>query len=138
MYSARTVDKILAGKQMKRAIEAHTTTILALLNIYVIPSVRAKEKKEEMFTLIKEVKMASSELLPSRNGVVLNSSISKLKDKFKCLEFSAIFEGQKDGSQILKFVFNYVRQFENILLYIKSTREADINLHLSSLKDLFK
>lgn len=37
-----------------------------------------------------------------------------------------------------KFVFNYIKQFEEILLYIKSTRDADIQLQLRSTFRLLK
>lgn len=33
-----------------------------------------------------------------------------------------------------KFIFNYINQFENILQYIRSIRDADVDLHLHSLQ----
>lgn len=37
-----------------------------------------------------------------------------------------------------KFVFNYINQFENILQYIRSTREAEVELHLLSMSNYLK
>lgn len=37
-----------------------------------------------------------------------------------------------------KFIFNYINQFENILQYIRSTRDGDIELHLSAMADYLK
>lgn len=37
-----------------------------------------------------------------------------------------------------KFLFNYINQFETVLMYIKSTREGDGDLHLHSLFELLK
>ena len=48
MYSATTVEKILSGKQMKRSIEAHTTTVLALCDIYIRKRIRDQKNKEEI------------------------------------------------------------------------------------------
>lgn len=44
-----------------------------------------------------------------------------------------------DGEgDIEKFLFNYVNQFETVLMYVKSTREGDGDLHLHSLFELLK
>lgn len=37
-----------------------------------------------------------------------------------------------------KFVFNYIKQFENILQYIRSIRDSDVELHLQSTRDYLK
>lgn len=37
-----------------------------------------------------------------------------------------------------KFIFNYVKQFETVLMYIRSIREGDIEIHLHSLFEILK
>ena len=37
-----------------------------------------------------------------------------------------------------KFLFNYIKQFETVLLFIRATRDRDIELHLQSLESLIK
>lgn len=36
------------------------------------------------------------------------------------------------------FIFNYIHQFETVLQYIRSIRDADLDLHLNSISNYFK
>lgn len=56
MYSAKTVEKILSGKQMKRSLEAHSTLILALCDIYVTRKICYVDNKEGLINAIDSFK----------------------------------------------------------------------------------
>lgn len=43
-----------------------------------------------------------------------------------------------ESSAMEKFIFNYINQFEIILQYIRSVRDADVDLHLDALSRYLK
>lgn len=87
MYSAKVVEKILAGKQMKRSIEAHTTTILAICCIYIRSRMSVRENKDDIIELIKEMKRN----LHVDDDSVFQSCINVFTSKFKALEVNKLF-----------------------------------------------
>ena len=45
---------------------------------------------------------------------------------------------KKDNTPMQTFMLNYIKQFETVLLFIRTTRDRDINLHMKALESLIK
>lgn len=87
IYSANVVEKMLAGKQMKRAIEAHTTLVLALSNIYIIKKIEEHPKKDDIVTCISSLKKS----LSLENDSELQNAVQLATDEFSKLHLTKLF-----------------------------------------------
>ena len=52
--------------------------------------------------------------------------------------FQKVKESESSASKIQRFIINYIKQFENILLFVRATRQRDLLLHMQSLESLIK
>lgn len=73
---------------MKRSIEAHTTTILALCCIYVRKRICDRKNKDEIIEFLKDMKQNSS----LEDDAIFQSFINSSTTKFNALEINKLFE----------------------------------------------
>lgn len=137
---------------MKRAIEAHTTLVLALCNIFIVKKVDSDSQKDEIVTFMNSLKKTFSLKNDSQFQEEIDVAKVNFSEKldrffnrlFTCeifcfFLFKKNFLNRNDEcTALMKFVLNYVKQFENILQYIWSVREAHLELHLHSTYDYLK
>ena len=126
IYGENALKQILGGKHMKGSIEAHTTLYLALLRTLIFDWYNAsQENKDTKCNLTKE---ATSEYMKEQVELVQNI----FKESWtltKIYSFGDALENQG------RFFMNYMLMVENLLLFIRASREGLWMLHLSSLND---
>lgn len=78
---------MLAGKQMKRAIEAHTTLVLALCNIFITKKIKENSKKDDVIACINSLKKS----LSLENESAFQSAVKQASEKFSILQLTQLF-----------------------------------------------
>ena len=140
LYNSCTVTKILQGKQLYRALEAHMVTIITFYTLYFESFLEKYPTYKTKLTYISELlqksykdskqKMYENDLpetFVTATHLFDASGITKALD-----EFEISFTNQQ------KFVLSYIKQYESILLYVRATRENNFTLHLESTERLIK
>lgn len=135
LYSPATVRQILEGKHLKRALNAHAMTAEVLFDLLV------KERS------IAEVTAKCAEPLKSMQKSVICYGYDKVA-KAKQTVVRAMEEEQfqenllhlcndlKAQSPISSFLLDYMAIFQNILSFIRASREGNWLLHLATLEQL--
>ena len=120
IYGPNTLEHIKSGKHMKRAIEAYQTLYLALSDSYFKNFLhKYPEIQDDLFSQI------ASHTIDYQNV--------KLQQKEELqLSFDSTL------SQQSKFLRNYVKIFESLIVFIRATRQGLWESHLSSLHNLTK
>ena len=139
IYGPTTTRQILEAKHMKRALEAHMTTVQALYDLYV----------EEFFIEYPQMRgpcAISAEQIDKSCGQCIQQEICKEQQHMlatlksnKVLDAMAQFDQMKEArSPLFKFVRRYMRMVLLIYTFIRATREGLWELHLASLDKLCK
>ena len=139
IYGPTTTRQILEAKHVKRALEAHMTTVQALYDLYVEeffldhphlkePCVEAAQQLDQSC-----VQHLQEEMLKEQKNVLT------ILDSQTVLKMMAEFD-KKTGSQssLFKFVRTYMRMVLVIYTFIRATRDGLWELHLSFLDALCK
>ena len=144
MYSATTVtNQILKGKHMYRALECHFVT---LISIYTLFFEQFLIQFPDDYNLVRTLSEQLRDAYKGDSGPETETNDDVLRvinedsiffDKIVGLA-GRIETFKNDMNPIQNFLFNYVKQFETILLFIRATRDRDIELHLQSLESLIK
>ena len=142
IYSPTTVSQILNGKHMYRALEAHTVTLLALYDLY-FQSFLSTEPEERAYLqesslLLREAYQedinGNTEAERNLRDILQNTlTMMESRDMTKKME-----QFQLSANKIQRFILNYMKQFETTLLFIRSTRQRDVRLHMESIESLTK
>jgi len=139
IYGPTTTRQILEAKHMKRALEAHMTTVQALYDFYVeeffLDHPQLKEPCVEAAQQLDQscVQHLQEEMLKEQKNMLT------ILDSQTVLKMMAEFD-KKRGSQssLFKFVRTYMRMVLLIYTFIRATRDGLWELHLSSLDALCK
>lgn len=133
VYGSATVRQIIEGRHVYRGIEAHVVTVVAVFSLFV-DSLLSEDEKERMMKILNNVQTAfeneqksnslSEEVSAARKALIEADLITKVKDNM----------GNGDG--VCKFLKIYIKQVLNLLAFISATRNADWELHLSSLEEM--
>ena len=142
LYSPTTVTQILNGKHMYRSLEAHMVTLIALYNLYFQSFLTAAPEERPMLysasTSLGEAYNSDIKQSPE-NMKDLSDVVRKVMTTFESSDLMkklAEFEG--NASKMQHFILNYMKQFETILQFVRSTRQRDILLHMESIESLIK
>lgn len=123
IYGPTTMEQIKKGKHYKRSFEAFLKIFIALFKIY------AREFFEEKVIL----KVATKEIVSS----YLEGSDNEFTELVDQLVNSNVFTSLEQFDKKIigqgKFLRNYMRMFEIMLLFIRATRQSKWELHLTSL-----
>ena len=144
LYSATTVNnQILKGKHLYRCLECHFATIISIYTLFFKKCFsQLPDDFHTIETLAEKLRDAYKgdtcddiETIDDLNRIVNEDSlffeqIVGISNKLESLK--------TDMTPIQKFLLNYVKQFETILIFIRATRDRDIALHLKSLEALIK
>ena len=142
LYSPTTVTHILNGKQLYRALEAHTVTLLALYSLFFQKFLKDQPEEEEFFentseTLGKAFKVDAG--LQPQNRHSLKEAVANTIEMFESRNITAkIKTFENKLSKLQRFVSIYLNQFETILQYVRASRQQDIALHMESTEALIK
>ena len=140
IYGPTTIQQIKEGKHMKRGIDAYTTVYLALYKLYLA---KLFEQYPEEFELsVKDAISSQCNLLQSRSEIENHSLKDGHMDLIDTLGNIEFQEKQEEFDNSLtkqaKFLRNFMKMFESLLLFVRATRQKDWELHLMSLNGLVK
>ena len=144
LYSATTVsNQILKGKHLYRSLECNFVTTISIYTLFFKKYLKNfPEELDLVETLAMELQRAYK--MDSDNDYETSEELYKTINEDavffeKIIGISNKLESFKnDFTSIQKFLMNYVKQFETILVFIRATRDRDIELHLDSLECLVK
>lgn len=122
VYGPVTKGQILEGKHMKRAVEAHIILYLALCHFYFDNAVNSNENLAKPFQEIQNIQTISKEDHQNAMSIIEEHGIVEALENI-------------DGDFKMQAAFyrNYMRMVENLLLFIRASREGQWKLHLASL-----
>jgi hypothetical protein len=140
MCSEITVNRILDGKQYYRALETHTVTVLALLEVNfnrkmsIMPEAEKQKICDSMSTIKSTISNISSSCDTSQQNIdsllEIGESVFGIVEDFFCLSEVA--------TKTEQFIASYVKQFMTILTFIRATRDNNIMMHLEATRALLK
>lgn len=87
IYSASVVEKMLAGKQMKRSLEAHTILVLALSKIFITKKIEENSKKQDVIECLNSMKASFS----LENDEGFQSAVKNATDIFATSQLAELF-----------------------------------------------
>lgn len=138
IYGPTTTTQILEAKHMKRALEAHITTVQALFDLYMEQFFREYPNLKgpcESAQLVDRscVEHIHQEVLKEHQAMLATLESNKF------LETMADFDQEKEANNpLFKFVRRYMQMVLLIYTFIRATRDGLWELHLSSLDELCK
>ena len=139
IYGPTTFGQIIKGKHMKKCIEAYSTLYLALSTI-LFENVLTfdNEKWTELKTDFLRLTNSFPDLQKSQNDeyfmihISLTEMLSSSKFLNQLIAFCSLFACQA------KYLYNFMKVFEILILLIQVSRQNEWNLHLASLNDFCK
>ena len=144
MYSATIVNnQILKGKHVYRSLGCHFVTVISIYTLFF------KKCFSQFPDLFITVQTLAEEIRDAYIGDT-DSNTETIDELYRIVnEDSGFFERivgicdkletiKKNMNPVQIFLLNYVKQFETILIFIKATRDRDIELHLQSPECLIK
>ena len=140
LYSPSTITKILQGKQLYRAMEAHTVTLLTFYQLYFDKFLKDYPEDEAVISIaVRELRQSYMKSINNDGTNHLNNSLNNLTSLFESCNLQKKmnqFQGSMTKQQ--KFITSYLKQFETILSYVRATRERNFLLHLETTEELIK
>lgn len=136
IYGPATLGQIIDGKHMKRGVEAHMTIYLSLYNLY-LDSVFEKHPEifEAVSLIAKDFSKKINDNTKSSHGAHYSNVITDIEQSGVLNLFESFDESLQQQALFLR---NYMIMYEALLLFIRSSREGDWELHLSSLDNMTK
>ena len=140
MYSATTVIKqVLKGKHLYRSLECHFITIISMYTLFFQQFLKKFPNEYQLVvelsnTLKDGYENDVNSETPGKLVKIINEDAVWFDRLVGVASKIAIYK--KDMNPIQTFLFNYIKQFETILLFIRATRDRDIDLHLAATESL--
>ena len=139
LYDDSTVTNILAGKCVRRAIEAHISLRLALFKCYIDEFYKLhpqiKEKLEpELEKLVDALQGKNSNEVKSMH----NKVTKLLKDLNVLAKMKAFNAKESEEKPTFRVVLQYMQMVDTMLIFIRSVRTANWDLHLAALEEFVK
>ena len=130
-YGSTTLSQILNGKHMKRGFEAHMILYLSLFNLFYNDLLKVYPLTQ--LNLADELAKLKSNIHYSKGSLkeLFNESLSKMQDDGLLKKIKQFDEGLNYQA---KFLHNYMKMFEVLLLFIRASREENWELHPASLE----
>ena len=134
LYSGTTVKQILDGGHVKRALDAHITSILTLTSLLL--NALSSEQDEEQRSL-KDAAIKLNDLLRKNESVEDDHVQFLARVKRSCL-VTAIQSYDSTDNPMLTSLRHYLDMVMIMLLFIRAFHTGDWLLHLSSLEMFIK
>ena len=121
-YGSTTLSQILNGKHMKRGFEAHMILNLSLFNLFYNDLLKVYPLTH--LNLADELAKLKSNIHYSKGSLkeLFNESLSKMQDDGLLKKIKQFDEGLNYQA---KFLRNYMKMFEVLLLFIRASREEN-------------
>lgn len=135
MYSSITVMQILNGKHYKRAIECHIVKLEALSDLWLDAFF---EKHPEVLITVQECLKDLCTACETQAGIA-KAHREVIEEKLLSLDLDHLmesFDASNDKYPMYKWARMYMKQVTVFLQFLRSTRQRDWHLHLSSLEEL--
>lgn len=138
VYGGTTLKQILQGKHMKRGVEAHAVMYLALYRIFYKEWVG---KNNQFSEAISEIKETLADLLnvsfedPEKYKIFNERLLQRVESHGIISDLESFRHTLKKQGQ---FYSNYMKMFECLLLFIRSSRQGLWRLHLATLSEFTK
>ena len=139
IYGPATMEQIKSGKHMKRSVEAFTTMYTALFHLYVQQIMNGNPllEKEVREQLIESVNNTENFLSRDSSQLIANHDhLQEFLDSINFLEVQTRFDSSLQN--VGKFLRNFMKMVENLMLFIRASREGNWKLHLASLDSFVK
>ena len=138
IYGSTTIQQIKDGKHLYRSLEAHFTLYIALYKSYIQKLI---ENKPEAIGKKLHDGLVSSTVLLSCHGEYKSSNVQEIHKSLLDLLVSTKFAEIQQSldarlTRQAKFLRNYMKLFESLLLFLRATPQQSWDLHLASLNDL--
>ena len=134
LYGPTTVKQIIEGKHVKRGVEAHMITLQALFTLY------QEAFFQEHPDLLGRLTNAAVQLDHScRDGSCEEIQQAHLEmvqtiESLSVMEEMTHFDSQKEGQPLSVAMRQYMQMVMEMVLFIRSVRTGDWNLHLTALE----
>ena len=130
-YGSTTLSQILNGKHMKQGFEAHIILCLSLSNLFYNDLLKVYPLTQ--LNLADELAKLKGNIQSSKEFLkdLFNESLSKVQDDGLLKKIKQFDEGLNYQA---KFLHNYMKMFEVLLLFIRASREENWELHLAFLE----
>lgn len=136
LYGDNTVSQIIAGKKFRRALEAHTRTLVALQDCYF------QYFFESHVNLYDGIYEKVQELKAKFNGASaqghLNELLRTIKECDLLNQMKTFDEREEKRKPTFRMLRTYIRMLECLLQFLRSVRSGNWDVHLSSLADFVK
>ena len=134
LYGPATLNQISRDKHMKRGMEPHMVMYLCLHKMYMKEFfTKYPEQEDKLRSLIavyllefESKEFSNIKLCPQHDDLIEKVTEEKIFQSFQQ------FEDRLNNQ--LKFLNNYMKMYEVLLLFTRATHQGNWNLHLSSLK----
>ena len=135
IYGPATVKQILEGKNMKRGLEAHVTTLQALFSLYAEEFfIQHPKLKEDLQSHVKAIDEAWEKGEPESVRTAHSELTKLLESSNVTKKLNEFDKTNEESSPVFKFARQYMHMVQLVLLFIKAVRNADWDSHLSSLE----
>ena len=137
IYGPTTLGQIIDGKHMKRCMEAHMILYLSLNKLYL------KGALEKHPHFLEEISTARNKIFSGISDEYDGEHLKMIyDDSIADITESGIVTTLEEYDQSLSqqplFLRNYMVMYEALLLFVRSSREGNWALHLSSLDNMVK
>ena len=139
IYGPATMEQIKGGKHMKRSVEAFMSMYTALFHLYVEQIMNEnpmleKEVREALIDAVNNIENFRSR--ESSQLIANHDLLQEFLDSKNFLEVQARFDSSLQN--IGNFLRNFMKMVENLILFIRASREGNWKLHLASLDSFVK
>ena len=131
LYRPAVIRQVFGGKHLKHGVEAHMVNLLALSGSYYDGLAKENPQMENLITSLPErlCKAVQEQDLPN--------IVPEIEEMTNAVRGSTVFDVLESSDEKLKdntkFLRSYMKQIENLLKFIRASREPNFLLHLSSL-----
>lgn len=136
LYGDNTVSQIISGKKFRRAVEAHIRTLVALQDCYFQYFFEEHESLNiSVYNEVQELRARFNETGAQECLTKLLLAMQKCDLLNKMKKF---VEQQEELKPTFRMLRKYMRMVDCLLLFLRSVRTANWDLHLSSLENFVK
>ena len=137
LYGPAVTRQIFSGKHFKRGIEAHVVNLIALTSLYFDSVSENSNDTHEFLTTI-PVDLCNA--IKNQDCYQVTMETTKLSAEIGKLKLLQMLNNLEidNPNELAVILLSYIAQVGNLLTFVRATREANFQLHLSSLDENVK
>ena len=136
LYGESTINQILAGKKFRRTVEAHTRTLVAQQQCFLDVFFETHTDLHE--TLCQMVRKLCEQIHTNNSASAINDFCKEIDSINFCKEIESFDRVKSELSPTFRLMRQYMQMIETLLMFIRSVRTGNWDLHLATLEDLVK